>query len=1045
VHGLGTPRCIRRPGGAGVRARRDWSAWFDMRCWLSGAWTAMGGDRGERGCHGLGVGWRLPALWAALVVVALALGGAIAGQLIGGVDGAAVGAVSGALSGVVAGFIPSLRDGAERRRAERARLEEDRAEDRAAWQAAGEAPDAVGMSGVAAVLRASRAVVAFAGREDELAVLRAWCAAGRERSVRVLVGAGGVGKTRLARQVAEEWAADGREWRLVAAGKEEQAVGAARKATSGPVLLVVDYAETRAGLGALLEEVLAGRGVIRVLLIARSLGEWWERLVEESAPAVGGLLAEAPPLRLDVQVTPGMSNAALAAAAVPHLARALGVQAPSRTEFEDRAEPVPILVVHVAALVAVLRYQTAEPGASLRVTVTERVLDELLEHEARYWRRTADAWRLSGSGPLVKPAVAAATLLGATGVAEAAQVLARVPDLSGSPLAQRRQWARWLYGLYPPDADGRLGPVQPDLLAERHVTGQLAADPELARACSRELSPQQAEHALTVLARAWAHQEQAPAVIAAALRADLAGLALPAAAVAVQTRAELGGLLAAALRDAAIAPEDLARITDGLPGQSIVLTEAALAAVSRMLKALPPDADPLTRTEWLEREAGLLYEVGRAADALAAGLQVLTIRRELAAADPGRHLPGLAGLLSGLGILFCDLDCADDAVRASEEAVTLYRELDAAQPGRYRSEIATSLGNLAGTFYPLGRHADALAATREAVAIRRELAVCSPGSDQAGLAGSLHNLGLALSALGCPADALQATQEAVAISRGLAATQPDRYRGELALSLNNLSIHLAELGRTADALLATREALAIRRELAAVSPGRYRSSVAQSLANLGDQLADLARPDEALAATEEAVSIYREMNAAGPAWWRARTGLATTLDHLSVRLAALGRPADALTACQEAVTAYRELAAATPARWRANLATALDHLGTHYADLNRPADALEAVRGAVTLYREAVSANPAPNRPGLAAALNSLSKLLLDLGCPADALPVAQESTAISRELAAQIPARYRPFLAVSLGNLAAALSALGRQADAMAVRAEAQGAASPP
>jgi tetratricopeptide (TPR) repeat protein len=877
-----------------------------------------------------------------LAVVVLALTGVLAGQLVGGVSGAVIGVVPGALSGVVAGFVPSFRDAAERRRAELARREEERAVGRAAWKAAGEPPEEAAGRGPARLLRASQGVVGFTGRVEELGVLRAWCADDRGRSVRVLVGAGGVGKTRLARQVAEEWAASGREWRLVAAGKEADAVTAARKVTSGPVLLVVDYAETRTGLEPLLEEVLADRGVVRVLLIARSLGEWWERLIEKSAPAVGGLLAGARPVWLDAPVTRDVPDAGLAAAAVPFFARALGVTVPSLAEFEFPAARVPILVVHAAALVAVLRHVAAGPGAAARVAVTDGVLDELLEHEARYWRRSAVAWGLPDSGPLIKPTVAAAALLGADSIAEAAQTLARVPDLSGSPLTQRRQWARWLFGLYPPDADGRLGSLQPDLLAERHVTRQLAADPELARACLRDLSPPRAEHALTVLARAWSHQEQASAVIAAGLRADLAGLALPAAAVTVQTLAGLGGLLTAELREAPVPLEDLARIAAGLPDQSLALGEATLAAVSRMRQSLPPDADPLTSAGWREREAGLLYELGRPADALAAALQTLDIRRELAAADPGRHLPGLAGLLSGLGTLFSDLDRNDDAVRAGEEAVALYRDLAAADPGRYLSELARSLGNLSGTFYPLGRAADALSVTEEAVAIRRALAAASPGDDPAGLAGSLTNLGLAFSALGRSADALRAAREAVAISRDLAAARPDRYRGELALSLNNLSNHLSELGRTADALLVAQEALAIRRDLAAVSPGRYRPLIAQSLDNLGCRLAELGRPDEALAATREAVTIYREVNAAGPAWWRARTGLATALDNISVRLAALGRPAEALAASQEAVTAYRELAAATPARWRPNLATALDNLAAALSALGRQSDATTA-------------------------------------------------------------------------------------------------------
>ena len=73
-------------------------------------------------------------------------------------------------------------------------------------------------------------------------MLRTWCGSANAEPVRVLVGAGGVGKTRLAFQIAAEWAARGGAWRLVAPEQEAAAVAAARGVTAEPVLLVVDYA-----------------------------------------------------------------------------------------------------------------------------------------------------------------------------------------------------------------------------------------------------------------------------------------------------------------------------------------------------------------------------------------------------------------------------------------------------------------------------------------------------------------------------------------------------------------------------------------------------------------------------------------------------------------------------------------------------------------------------------------------------------------------------------------------------------------------------------
>lgn len=76
-------------------------------------------------------------------------------------------------------------------------------------------------------------------------------------------------------------------------------------------------------------------------------------------------------------------------------------------------------------------------------------------------------------------------------------------------------WARWLFDLYPAGPDGRLGSVQPDLLAEHHAATQLTASPALARAILRDLTPCQAGRAVTVLARAYELHETGPVIEAA--------------------------------------------------------------------------------------------------------------------------------------------------------------------------------------------------------------------------------------------------------------------------------------------------------------------------------------------------------------------------------------------------------------------------------------------------------------------------------------------------------------------------------------------------
>jgi predicted Zn-dependent protease with MMP-like domain/tetratricopeptide (TPR) repeat protein len=654
-----------------------------------------------------------------------------------------------------------------------------------------------GGGGPSLLLRPERAVVGFTGRGRELDLLRAWCGAGEARAVRVVAGAGGVGKTRLALEVAAGWAAPGGRVVQVAAGAEAGVLEQARAVSKGPLLLIADHVETLGGLGALLKGVAADPGPVRVLLVARSLGEWWDRLAGESAPPVAVLLAGHDPVLIDAPVT-GAPDADLAAAAVPFFAGRLGVPVPKRVVFGLPGDRVPVLMLHAAALVAVLRSRTS-PSGPLRVAVTSGLISELLEHEARYWQRTAAAAGLSGDGRVLNAAVAALVVAGADDEGQTAAAARRVPDLAGLADEELRQWGTWLAGLYP-GADGEMGPVQPGLLAEHHAVTELAADPALARAVLSGLEGRQAVRALTVLGRAWELHEEAGPVIGAALRADLAGLAAPAGQVTIATQPRIDTLLAEALDTAPPTAEDLARIAEALPYPSVALAGTHLAVALRIRREQPPGTSREDAARWAQRCGLLLSQAGRLADALP----------------------------------------------VTQEAVTLYRELADELPDRYRPELAAALSDLGDRFRELGRPADAFPVTEEAVAIRRELGAALPDRYRPGLAASLSNLGVRFAELGRPADALPVTQEAVAIRRELAAALPDRYRSGLALSLSNLAKVLSALGRDDEAAAAATERDSIRSEerpgprpLIEVEPDRFEDMVATALDGLPEDLGRL--------------------------------------------------------------------------------------------------------------------------------------------------------------------------------------------------------------
>lgn len=105
-----------------------------------------------------------------------------------------------------------------------------------------------------------REVVSFVGREEELNILVAWCHEDDASRLRLVTGPGGVGKTRLAVELCDRMRRAGWKTERIADGKEAHAISALRDVSGSRALLVVDYAETRAGLGQLVSDLVGSKG-----------------------------------------------------------------------------------------------------------------------------------------------------------------------------------------------------------------------------------------------------------------------------------------------------------------------------------------------------------------------------------------------------------------------------------------------------------------------------------------------------------------------------------------------------------------------------------------------------------------------------------------------------------------------------------------------------------------------------------------------------------------------------------------------------------------
>ncbi len=273
-------------------------------------------------------------------------------------------------------------------------------------------------------------------------------------------------------------------WRAVpiANGAEAEAIAALCAVTRGRALLTVDYAETRTGLKQMLSALAGDLGKdVRVLLLARSTGDWWNQL-GVGDPAVWDLIQAALPaqLSLSAEVAADLSDADVVALAVRSFARELGL--PGKTvEIRGGTGKRRVLDLHAAALVAVL----GDADATTVQVDLGSVLAELLRHEEHFWYESARAAGL-GDGQdgatlaVLRQIAAAGCLLGAASEAEARALSGRVPGMCPSVKV-----AGWLRVLYPPDPGetGWIGSLRPDRFAELHVLRELRNSPDLARAC----------------------------------------------------------------------------------------------------------------------------------------------------------------------------------------------------------------------------------------------------------------------------------------------------------------------------------------------------------------------------------------------------------------------------------------------------------------------------------------------------------------------------------------------------------------------------------
>ncbi|WP_327259810.1 tetratricopeptide repeat protein [Streptomyces sp. NBC_01240] len=918
------------------------------------------------------------------------------------------------------------------------------------------------LSSPAALLQAGRQTVPFHGREELLERLRGWCALGGFGAW-LLHGPGGQGKTRLAYHLAGLLAADG--WAVLwpGAGVDDDRLREVRDAAR-PLLVVLDYAETRtAQLTALVEAASdhPGTSALKVLLLARTGGDWWTH-AKTATSLAEDYLDNTPSVRLaPLEDVPGLRPAAYRTAARALAAVLSSVHGLAGHDWHTATDSLPVpdldadgyanvLTLQMTALADLL--DTAAPAGRTGAggEETEEVEDRLLGHERRYWKQSAAAHGLTPQLSLdtLEAALAAAHLAGAADRGQADHTWRRLPALADQVRDRRDAVTAWIASLYPTTISGLpWGALQPDRLAERHIGRVLDTDPVLAERLLDGADDAQTARLLTVYSRAAAHP-----VFHGRLDAHLTGLCtrhhhqIAARIITTAIQADYPAPLITALdtltTDPTIPHDTLTALHDRFPHSSQRLARTAMRLSQtitghyRTLAEANPDAYLPDLAMSLNNLSVRLGEAGRRAEGLAASQEAVRVRRTLAEASPDAYLPDLAMSLNNLSIRLGEVGRREEGLAASQEAVRVRRTLAEASPDAYLPDLAMSLNNLSIRLGEAGRREEGLAAIQEATGHYRTLAEASPDAYLPDLAMSLNNLSVRLGEVGRREEGLAAIQEATGHYRTLAEASPDAYLPDLAMSLNNLSVQLGEVGRREEGLAAIQEATGHYRTLAETNPDAYLPNLAASLNNLAVRLGEVGRREEGLAAIQEAVHVRRTLAETNPDAYL--PDLATSLNNLSIRLGEAGRREEGLAAIQEATGHYRTLAESSPDAYLPDLAMSLNNLSVRLGEVGRREEGLAAIQEAVRIRRTLAETNPDAYLPDLATSLNNLSVDLGEAGRREEGLAAIQEATGHYRTLAEASPDAYLPDLAMSLNNLSVQLGEAGRREEGLAAIQEA-------
>jgi tetratricopeptide (TPR) repeat protein len=821
---------------------------------------------------------------------------------------------------------------------------------------------------ISQLLRAEKALLPFdKARQPDVDVLNNWLDDEKWlQSIRLITGPGGQGKTRLARELCQQRIKSG--W---VAGFLDSSLDSNKMAVSWqtlhslnkPLLIVIDYVETRqTAFLSLLRASLQNPCTqpVRMLLLARDGGEWWENLSSKD-PQCEGLLsgyATTGPFQLPPLYTAEQDRKEAYKTAIQTFAQTLDVKPPATVPDllgEHFNRP---LYVQMAALSALYGENP---------TTAQGLTRALLNHERRYWSGILSQFNWSEPEGRAEQLLALATFAGGFTTSRDAWQFwgkAKYKDFNSGDF---NSLFRELSTLYP-GVQG-IQALRPDLLGEALVAQALLrsdGDHLLDAVLTRSSNQTIRRNVLTVIARLSTQRLDLKEILVDALSRHFHYCYNDIVAVSTETTSLLPSL----------AEEAFERLTPGNKSQvagllePLLLEESVQLANLNCLIAKFQAEKAYNKLDKKSRNKDRIYEfartmgnyaitlsrVGQDQQACTVNLESLENYRQLTLRDGKNFEPDYATSLSNYAIYLDAVGKTDEALEFAQQALEIRQRLADKTPDRFEPDYAMSLGNYATQLNAVGKTDKALEFDQQALEIRQRLAQKNPDRFEPNYAMSLSNYSTHLNAVGKTDEALEFDQQALEIHQRLADKTPDRFEPDYAMSLGNYAAQLNAVGKTDEALEFAQQALEIRQRLAQKNPDRFEPNYAMSLGNYSTHLNAVGKTDEALEFAQQALEIHQRLADKTPD--RFEPDYAMSLGKYATQLNAVGKTDKALEFDQRALEIRQRLAQKNPDRFEPDYAMSLGNYAIHLSDISKTDKALEFAQQALEIYQRLADKTP---------------------------------------------------------------------------------------